>query len=240
MPLVMVVVQYGVTFVLVKALGAAQFQTGSAASPLLGFASGGVFALVSLGLTFGGLWIVYDGTQDFGLTFGYFVIHWIEGYLLSFVVTAAVLASLGLHSSATAGTPAPITAPGITASTTRSQTAGLANRSSSQPVSVRNGQGIYLQTDGHVLDIALPFELKVNGQLITTEHSVVYVHCIPLHGRGFSLPPQTWTDALAWRLSSRQLHLKMCYGTVTLSHSGVNEDTNMYGFNLLPWRIAER
>lgn len=226
MPLVVLVVQCAVTFALVRSVGTSQFHTGSAASPLLGFASGGVFALVSLGLTVGALLLVYEGTHDFALTLGYFVVHWIEGYLLSFVLTAAVLASLGLHTSVTEGT---IDAPGSTVSAGPSQT-------------VENGQGIYLQIQGHTLSVALPVELRTHGRLVTTEPSAVYVQCLPVHGPGFSLPPQTKPGAapVAWQLSSRQLSLRTCYVTVRLSQNGVYEGTNASRFNLLPGRTRKR
>jgi hypothetical protein len=34
-------------------------------------------------------------------------------------------------------------------------------------------------------------ELRVDGQLINLQDSEVYLDCIPAHGPGFSLPPQT-------------------------------------------------
>jgi hypothetical protein len=112
MPLAMLAAQYAITIVLAKQLGAAQTHAGSSPSPFVGIASGGGFALLGLAFTVIGPLIVYSGTQNASLTVGFFVVRWIEGYLVSFVLTGAVLASLGLHVGPTvAAAPARVSGP---------------------------------------------------------------------------------------------------------------------------------
>jgi hypothetical protein len=101
MPPIVVVVVTVVTFVLAMVLGTAQVHTGSAVGQFLGVASGGTIVIVGFGILVAGMVIVYKGTHSIGLTIGFFVVHWLEGFILSFVLTVALLASLGLHSSAT-------------------------------------------------------------------------------------------------------------------------------------------
>ena len=192
MPLAMLAAQYAITFVLAKQLGAAQLHAGSTASPFLGLASGVGFSLVGLAFIVIGPLIVYSATQDIGLTVGYFVVRWIEGYFLGFVLTAAVLASLGLHVGPTpAGTPALVSGTPLPAAPTRSGTS-TSDRASSQSFSVLNAQGIYLNRRGHTLSLGLPDELKVQGLLVNTYRSTIYLHCIPVNGSGFSLSPVTF------------------------------------------------
>jgi hypothetical protein len=242
----MLAVQYGITFALAKGLAANLLHAHSAAAPFaapfIGFASGSIYAIVGLALTVIGLVIVYNGTLDFGLTLGYFIVRWIEGYLLSFVLTAAVLASLGLHPNATQ----PVTSPAITspALTSPSGTAETPNTGSSAEVSVANASGIYLKVTGRVLSVILPPELRVDGQLVNTQDSTVYLNCIPANGPGFSLAPhiQLFLAPVAWRLSPSQTPLTTCDGTVTLSHgtrlTKLNQGTNLTGFKLLPWKLS--
>jgi hypothetical protein len=248
MPLAMLAAQYAITIVLAKQLGAAQLHTGSTPSPFLGIASGGGLALLGLAFTVIGPLIVYSGTQDAGLTVGYFVVRWIEGYLFSFVLTGAVLASLGLHvGPSPAGAPAPAPVPGtpVPGALTRSGKVATPRRASSRSVSVPNAQGIYLNLTRRTLTLALPGELKVGGLLVSVERSTVYLHCIPVRGSGFSLSPQevpTGAQVPTWHVGGEQRDLRTCYGTVTLAHGGippVNKDTSMYGFNLLPWALDQ-
>jgi hypothetical protein len=247
MPLAMLAAQYAITIVLAKQLGAAQTHAGSTPSPFVGIASGGGFALLGLAFTVIGPLIVYSGTQDAGLTVGFFVVRWIEGYLVSFVLTGAVLASLGLHvGPTTASTPAPAPGTPVPGAITRSGKVATPTRASSQSLSVPNAQGIYLKLAHHRLTLVLPPELKVQGLLVNTERSTAYLQCIPVRGSGFSLAPQVSAGGIqspTWRLADKQRDLRTCFGTVTLAHGGippVNTDTNMSGFNLLPWTVSQQ
>jgi hypothetical protein len=248
MPLAMLAAQYAITIVLAKQLGAAQTHAGSTPSPFVGIASGGGFALLGLAFTVIGPLIVYSATQDAGLTVGFFVVRWIEGYLVSFVLTGAVLASLGLHVGPTlASTPAPVSGTPTTPSLTRSRKVATPNRAPSQSFSAPNAQGIYLKLNGHMLTVVLGGEDKVGGILVNEERGTVYLHCIPVRGSGFSLSPQeipsTGAQSPTWRLGNKQRDLRTCYGTVTLAHGGVpkvNEDLRMSGFNLLPWTLSQQ
>jgi hypothetical protein len=197
-----------------------------------------IFAVLGLAFTVFGLLIVYNGTHDIGLTIGYLVIRSIEGYLLSFVLTAAVLTSLGLHPDATKPTNGP-------AANSPTRPAATPNTGSSAEITVPNASGIYLKITGRVLSVILPPELTVSGQGVNTQNSTVYLNCIPANGPGFSLPPQTQRGPpVAWRLSPSQTPLTTCYGTVTLSHgtrlTKLNQGTNVAGFNLLPWKLGPR
>jgi hypothetical protein len=163
MPLAMLAAQYAITIVLAKQLGAAQTQ-GSTASPFVGIASGGEFALLGLAFTVIGPLIVYSGTQDAGLTVGFFVVRWIEGYLVSFVLTGAVLTSLGLHVGPTvASTPAPVPGTPVPGALTRSGKVATPNRAPSQSFSAPNAQGIYLKLNGHMLTVVLGGKTRWEG-----------------------------------------------------------------------------
>ena len=191
MPLAMLAAQYAITIILAKQLGAAQTHAGSTPSPFVGLASGGGFALLGLAFTVIGPLIVYSATQDAGLTVGFLVVRWIEGYLISFVLTAAVLTSLGLHAGPTVpGAPTPVPGTPTTPGLTRSGRVATPNQSSSQPVSVPNAQGIYMKLNGRMLTVSLGGEDKVGGTLVNEERGIVYLHCIPVRGSGFSLSPQ--------------------------------------------------
>jgi hypothetical protein len=91
MPLAVLVAQYGLTFLLARELQPSRLHTSGAATSLFGFASGAAFSLIGLAFLVIGPVIVYIGTQDIVLTLCYLGVRWLEGYLLSFVLTAALL-----------------------------------------------------------------------------------------------------------------------------------------------------
>lgn len=69
MPLLMLAVQYGVTFALIKVLGLSTALFGS-------------LSALGIACTIVGLVIVYRGTGDIGLTVGYVVVRWIESFFV--------------------------------------------------------------------------------------------------------------------------------------------------------------
>src|SRR5689334_16158979 len=95
MPLATVGVQFGLNYILARQM-VSRPHSSQALSPFLGFASGWEFALVGFVIWFGGLLILYNGTQDVSLTVGYLVVRWIESYLLNFVLAGSLLTSIGL------------------------------------------------------------------------------------------------------------------------------------------------
>jgi hypothetical protein len=233
MPLAMLVVQTVVTFVLAKQLMHVELHANRAASPFVNFASGSTFAFIGLAFTVMGPVIVYLGTNDGLLTLGYFVVRCIEGFILSVVVTASVLAWLGLK-----------TAPTLPSGSTLN-TVPVAPTSSSGPgptTVVVNAQGVYLKiSSDHVLAVVLE-DVRVHGQLVDPLVSTVSVHCVRTDGTGFTLPAEINpinASSLHWKLSASEQRLKSCSGTVTLNPGYTSRASyaRLSRFNLAPWNL---
>jgi hypothetical protein len=101
MPLVTLAIQYGITYAAFKA-GGVSVLTGTAIS------------LLGLALTAVGMLLVYEGTRNLALTVGFFFVRSFEGFILSAVLTTAILHSLGLKGVHVQPLK-PIAAPGVAA-----------------------------------------------------------------------------------------------------------------------------
>jgi hypothetical protein len=228
MPVLMLAVQYGVTFALVKIFGLSTALFGS-------------LSALGIACTIVGLVIVYRGTRDISLTVGYVVVRWIESFFVGFVLSAALIASLGLQAGSATTARAPTGTSPVRAAPRLSGAAPAPTGPSSRSVNVINSQGLSLNLTGNVLTIALPSLVKVNGQLVTLQGSVTRLECSRVHGRDFSLAPQLWqpgSDPVAWRLSGAQVAITQCSGSVTVAHGGLaklNPDTRVTGVRLDPW-----
>jgi hypothetical protein len=216
MPLAMLVAEYAITFALAKPLGATELHSGAAASPLSGVAAGGAFALVGIVLSVVGLMIVYNRTQDVGLTVGYFFVRWIEGYLLTFIMTAGVLTSLGLQ-------PGPQTGAGVPAAVARQAASGAPTPVVAPAVTrpfVRNDEGIELRFNGHQISIdwtpQTPPVVTAGTERFPLAGSHVRLMCF---GEGKSLRRtqtlQPGSDSVAWPLSQIPAGTNECEAFVT-------------------------
>jgi hypothetical protein len=200
------------------------------------------FMLIGFLFLVGGPVVVYVFTQDAALTLGYIIVRWVERFLLNALLAAATVTTLGLHARLDPlfGTPLspPVTHRGV-------PPGAPAGSPSSQDITVRNAQGIYLQLfGGQVLAVKFPAEVAVHGQLVRVLMSSVSLHCARRNRTGFWLPPrQILLPSLQvqWVLPLNQTHPARCDGRVMLpreTQASGNYASGLHGFRLRPWNTG--
>lgn len=236
MPLATLGVQYGVSYLLLKSSQNIELRGITPAAPLLGVFTGSVFEVLSLACLAIGVLIVYALTNEFSLTLGYLCVHLLLGYILSVVVTTAMLASIGIR---------------IEGPTTPAHDSRRAHsHSHAQPIpgsSLRhfhtvNSQGLRLQIDGRRLSLVLPGELAVNGQQVTLIGSISRLSCVRAHGPALALSPKRYragANPVSWTLPEARDALTGCSGTMMLRTAGQSQQNGpeIAGFRLEPWKI---
>jgi hypothetical protein len=245
MPLATLVLQLAVDYFLAKQL-VNHPRSSAALAPFLGFASGSAAALVGFVIWLGGLLIVYNGTQDAVLTLGYLVVRWVESFLLNAILTASLLASIGLPNfnritgALRAARPPAITRPVLTPGSAPSSTARPA-----EAITVTNAQGLPLTLTNRLLSISLPVGMRVNAQFLFTLRSRISLRCTRPNGTGSSLPPHELphgTFELQWELSKSQTTINSCSGNLVVARSTrppINEGITIHNLDLAPWKLQE-
>jgi hypothetical protein len=234
MPLAMLGVQYGISYLLLKSSQNVELRAISATAPLLGLFTGSVFELLSLACLAIGVLIVYALTNSFSLTLAYVCVRWLLGYILSIVVTTATLASIGITIDGPT-TPAHHSRPARTH-------AQLIPGSSLRSFHTLNSQGLTLQIDGRKLSLALPVALNVDGHQVTLPGGVTRLRCDRARGPALALPPKRYgvgADPVSWTLPKTRDALTGCSGTVMLATAGQAQQNGpeIEGFRLKPWKI---
>jgi hypothetical protein len=224
MPLVMLVVQYGVGLALAKVFESSLPHLGTSAGIFTGAFSEGGFVLLGLGLSLVGLWIVYNGTQDAGLTVGYFAVQWITGLAVTTLVTSSffggALTSPLLHALARIKAELPTTA---AAPANQPPFLPSAHRAANQQfvtMSIESVSGSAIIRLTALGPAGAPYMLD-RAQTVPLMNSTVRVSCVQGNGTRMSFSGR-WSSragSLTWPTSSAAAAaIAQCGGRVRLPH----------------------